>query len=233
MKLRYEKETKVGGLLVLESEPQARVKSFYSQISNGYSKLYFPYIYFCVKYHKSEGSFVYPGAYVDGLKVFFSLKPLESFKSTVYYSPIDFEYKGYVCTSHEWDKSEYDTLEDLVNQVVSLWWGTKHVLEQNLNNSSLKVTWDKIKSFEELQNYEFKSAGKFYKTFGDKSEYSSYHSYKRNILDSFSISDADDAEIYSIHKDEPLIDRPWGQKFTLDVSKILEEIALQNEDVVV
>ena len=126
MKLKYHIEKKDEGLIVLQSDPQYR--NIFVQSSSHYLiRVPFPYIQFVIRYvKKKSGVLVFPGVYGTGLRVFGTLKSLETDQDDVFLLPTDDYQGGYVCTDHHYDNKEYSSVKELVNDVINLWWGTQH-----------------------------------------------------------------------------------------------------------
>lgn len=148
MKMKYHLDRNQDGIVVLESEPQIRSLFVYSQNRN-MIRVPLPYILFTVRYVKlSNGGFSYPGVYGSGLHVYANLKPLEDFSEEVFYLPTDSEngsnYRGLVCTDHGSDNMRFNTVEELVNYVVTLWWGHMHHLEYKPFDVWTEATLDQI-----------------------------------------------------------------------------------------
>ena len=130
MKLRYYLDKEDQGLVILEADPQMRRLLIYSQSSNTkYVPL--PYVYFTIRYKKSAKGFTYLGLYGAGLQVHGSIEPLKSFKDNVINLPTDYSNRGLVCTDHSYDNKEFDTISELVNCVVGIWYGLVHNVDYN------------------------------------------------------------------------------------------------------
>lgn len=125
MKLRYRHEADGRGVMILETEPTGRSIFCYRQNAASIW-LPFPYMIFIVHYTLSGGKAVYGGIYDKGLIVFLRNTPLETIDDQVYHSPTDMERGGLVCTPHQFDRKTYASAEELVANVVSLWWNTYH-----------------------------------------------------------------------------------------------------------
>ena len=97
-----------------------------------------------VRYVKIKDKVHYPGIYGSGLRVTGSLKPLSSIKDDVFFFPLGDLHGGRVCTPHELDMSEYNNLNDLLQNVVAMWYG--------LNHSILCMEWPtkNIENFNQL-----------------------------------------------------------------------------------
>lgn len=156
MKIRYHLDRKTDGLVILESEPQVRTMFIYSQNKNTL-RVPLPYIIFVVRYLKDKKGFKYPGIYGSGLFVYGKFTPLKEVSDGVVYLPTDKERNGMVCTDHNADNKIYKTVNELVNEVVTLWFSHTHNLEYDpfLNgwsNASLenisKGTWLTVRNFQ-------------------------------------------------------------------------------------
>ena len=169
MKLIYEKETRNSGRIILESEPQYR--SIFVR-SNNFStiRLPFPYIYFTFKYHKSYNGvktfYEYPGYYGRGLRICSRLTPIKSFEEDrVFLLPIENGNDGYTCTDHQYDGKNYPSVTEMVNEILSVWWGHQHV--SYYSGISLKE-WSLFK-LEELHNLNFYANTKLLESYNDSS----------------------------------------------------------------
>jgi hypothetical protein len=128
MKLRYHLDRKHDGLVLLEAEPQVRSLFIYSQTKNT-MRVPLPYILFTVRYTKNGKKVRYPGIYGSGLHVFCRIEPLTSVEDKVCLLPTDHNSRGLVCTDHGSDNKQYNSVQELVNYVVTHWWGHMHQLE--------------------------------------------------------------------------------------------------------
>jgi hypothetical protein len=73
----------------------------------------------------------YPGIYGSGLHVYGRLDPLSDFSNEVILLPTDSNefHGGMVCTNHRSDNKHFDSLTELVNHVITLWWGHSHIID--------------------------------------------------------------------------------------------------------
>lgn len=125
MKLKYHLDLENEGLVILESEPQMRSLITYSACRNS-TRIALPYLQFAIRYCKIKGKFHYPGVYGSGLRVTGSFAPLSSDKMAVFFLPVGDVSGGRVCTPHEVDMKGFNSLNELVNSVVSMWFGVTH-----------------------------------------------------------------------------------------------------------
>ena len=125
MKLKYKQEGYDEGLIILESEPQFRSVFIKSETRNSI-RLPFPYLYFTIAYVKVDNMYQYEGYYGHGLTVYAGLKPLSSLRDKMFLLPIEMSSYGAACTNHAYDNKLYNSLFELSNEVLSLWWGSIH-----------------------------------------------------------------------------------------------------------
>ena len=161
MKLRYylDRKKENDGLIVLEADPQMRRLLIYSQ--NSQSKYVpLPYVYFTVRFTKDPlGGFRYPGVYGAGLHVYCSPTPIKAITDSVCYMPTDqYPNNGVVCTTHSYDKKKFDTIPELVNTVIGIWFGLVH----NQDYQPFKDPWQQVK-LDSISNGKWIDAGPFYK----------------------------------------------------------------------
>ena len=128
MKIRYHLDRKDDGLLILETEPQVRTMFVYSQ-NKQTMRVPLPYLIFVVRYIKTKKGFKYPGIAGSGLFVYGKFTPLDKISDGVVYLPTDKNRHGQVCTRHSSDNKIYKTINDLVNEVLTLWFSHVHYLE--------------------------------------------------------------------------------------------------------
>lgn len=158
MKMRYHLDRKQDGLVVLEAEPQLRSIFVYSQNRNT-MRVPLPYILFIVRYVKlSSGNFSYPGIYGSGLSVYGKLKPLADMSDNVVYLPTDYESnKGLVCTEHSSDNKQFGKVTELVNFVVTHWWGHLHRIDYQPFGAT---AWQEAK-MDQIKKGKWQKAGDF------------------------------------------------------------------------
>jgi len=155
--------------VVLEAEPQLRSIFIYSQTRN-MIRVPLPYILFTVRYVKlSSGKFSYPGVYGSGLSVYGNLKPLANVSDEVVYLPTDSENKGMVCTEHRSDNKNFNTVTELVNYVVTHWWGHIHRIEYQPFGAT---AWYEAK-MDQILKGEWQKAGNFRKALLERKSYGS------------------------------------------------------------
>ena len=133
------------GLLILEAEPQVRSIFLQSQTKQTI-RVPFPYMQFVFQYYKHKGKFIYPGLEGCGLRIFGTKKPIETITNKVFTLPTDMG--GVVCTDHRYDCKEYDNLFDMTQEIITLWWGTQHILHQSYYNIE---GWMRAKSFNKVK----------------------------------------------------------------------------------
>lgn len=116
------------GMLVLESDPQIRSIFLQSQSKN-MIRVPFPYTQFVFQYYKTkDGKYIYPGLDGVGLRIYGRKKPLSKMTDKVFALPTDMD--GYVCTDHDYDYKLYDSLFDMTQEILALWWGTRQVIHE-------------------------------------------------------------------------------------------------------
>lgn len=125
MKIRLHKEDHGKGLIVLESEPQIRT-IFITSSFKYTERLAFPYVYHIIHYRIIHGKYYYFGIYDRGLMVFMRNKPIRSINSKFCFCPLEVERFGISCTIHEKDQSKYNSIFDLIHDVISDWWQMEH-----------------------------------------------------------------------------------------------------------
>jgi len=158
MKLRYHLDRKHDGLVVVEAEPQVRNIFVYSQTKN-IIRVPLPYIIFAVRYTKNGHKVVYPGIYGSGLHVFCRTEPITKADDRVCFLPTDSRSLGLVCTEHSSDNKSFKSLKELVNYVVTHWWGHLHMVEYQPFGAT---AWQEAK-FENLHKAQWTDAGYFHK----------------------------------------------------------------------
>lgn len=133
LKLHYiqKNKNKKFGMVILESAPQMRTLFTYG--NKGRACLPFPYLIHIICYSMQNGKFIYGGVEKSGLRVFLRNSPLNTIDDVVFISPTDAENYGLVCTPHDFDHSEYDTLPELINKVITIWWNATHYIK-NVNS---------------------------------------------------------------------------------------------------
>src|SRR4051812_4314376 len=125
MILRCHIDREFDGIVILESEPQMRNIISSSEIKNSiYVPM--PYIIFTVRYKKHKNEFIYPGVFGCGLHVHGCRKSLTSINDDVVLLPTDDYANGLVCTDHRCDNRRYDSITNLVNDVITMWWNSRH-----------------------------------------------------------------------------------------------------------
>lgn len=134
LKLRVENSSVFdqSGLMILEAEPQVR-SIITSGSSNKFSyRLPFPYILFIIQYtkdnYRGQTKYFYPGLYGNGLRVYGSNSPLKTLENKVFLLPNEESGLGLVCTNHDYDGKTYNSVIELANEVIGLWWGHNHSL---------------------------------------------------------------------------------------------------------
>lgn len=144
MRLKYHLELETEGILILESEPQIRNIFVYSQLGNT-ARLPFPYIEFVIRYIKDDkGQLYFPGVWGSGLRVYGSLKPLNSMLDDVFLLPTDDRQGGYVCTNHMYDMYKFSSLEIMTKTIISLWWNVNHMINQVCYNKIRNMSLEQI-----------------------------------------------------------------------------------------
>lgn len=122
MKIIYEYGDSSYGLVVIEQEPQKRTVWLGSP-----RQLNFPYVINIITYDKlSNGKVCYGGIYKTGLIVLLANQSIKSLDDMVYVCPTEAGRHGLVCTPHEYDNKQFDTLNELLFFVTSLWWQIHH-----------------------------------------------------------------------------------------------------------
>lgn len=122
MLLKFHLESDTDGLLLLQSPPVRRV--IYG--NNGFKSADHPSLLFTIRYLKCSNMIFFPGIYGSGLRVFATDDSFENENSKVSYYKHEFQRKGLVCTEHIYDGMKYNSVKELANHVVSLWWGHIH-----------------------------------------------------------------------------------------------------------
>lgn len=113
------------GFIILESDPQ--VRTIFCGGNRGSKRLAFPYVLSTISYTLNKnGIYFYDGIYGLGLTMFFSNRSVQSFDDKVFVAPTDSLRHGVVCTPHKYDGMQFKTLHELVNHVITMWWGTVH-----------------------------------------------------------------------------------------------------------
>lgn len=170
MKMRYHLDRKQDDLVVLEAEPQLRSIFVYSQTRNT-MRVPLPYILFTVRYVKlSSGKFSYPGIYGSGLSVYGNLKPLADLSDSVVYLPTDYaSNKGLVCTEHSSDNKKFNSVAELVNFVVTHWWGHVHQIDYQPFGTT---AWQEAK-MDQIPKGQWQKAGDFRKALLERKSYGS------------------------------------------------------------
>lgn len=125
MRLRYHNAN--DGILILEMEPQFRSLYVRSQTRRSI-RVPLPYLYFVIRYEKIGDLFAYHGVHHCGLGIFGSLKSIKSLKDKIFYLPTDKDpnFGCYVCTDHNYDHEVFNSIRELVNFVIGLWYGSIH-----------------------------------------------------------------------------------------------------------
>lgn len=177
MKLRYHIDREKDGLVILESEPQVRTIFVVSQLRNNI-RVPFPHIIFTIRYEKLDDKFVYPGIYRSGLCVYGKLKPLNKLSDEVIYLPTDYIRKGLVCTNHSYDSKKFDSLKELVNFVVALWWSMSHMVEYQ----PFKKLWNES-DLKDLKSANWEKHSNLSKSLVEKKDYGNAEQRKISELD--------------------------------------------------
>lgn len=113
------------GVVILEAEPQSRTINFLSH--SGTKRVNFPHLLFTFRFFKNrQGKFDYPGIFNSGMRVCCSNEAFHSLDGRVFYHPIELDRKGLVCTPHEYDHMEFDTLQAMASKMLNIWWGLQH-----------------------------------------------------------------------------------------------------------
>jgi hypothetical protein len=112
------------GIVVLEHEPQTRM--LICDDEKSIKKIHFPYIIQVIGYFRDQEKYLYPGILSGGLRVYFNNKPLQSINDEVWFSPLDANYYGFSCTPHAYDSKIYNSLKQLTDHTVSLWFNQLH-----------------------------------------------------------------------------------------------------------
>lgn len=118
------------GFVLYEILPQTR--NLFSTGIETPIKVDLPYMYFGVRYFKSDnkngfysdGSYIYPGIFHAGLQLCCSVDPVQSFDDNVFAMRSD--PAGYICIRHELDYSEYKSIEELSSVIISSWYNYFH-----------------------------------------------------------------------------------------------------------
>lgn len=122
MKIIYEYEDAAYGIVIVEQDPQAR-----TIWANSPRCLQFPYVINIITYDKVPGGKVsYGGIYKTGLVVLLTNKSPKTLDDTVYICPTESQRQGLVCTPHEHDNRTFDSLNELLFFVTSMWWQIHH-----------------------------------------------------------------------------------------------------------
>lgn len=122
MKIIYEYGDSNYGLVVIEQEPQKRTVWL-----DNPRQLNFPYVINIITYDKlKNGKFSYGGIYKTGLVVLLANQSIKSLDDMVYVCPTEAGRRGLVCTPHEYDNKQFDTLNELLFFVTSMWWQIHH-----------------------------------------------------------------------------------------------------------
>lgn len=156
MRLKLNYLEKKGGVLIFEIPPQTRTLPI--NRNKGFARLNFPYLIIVITYQRRGPKLLYQGIYGSGLRVYFKNSPLESLDDSVFYIPTDYFRLGIVCTDHRRDSSLYDTKEDLVKAIITLWYGTVHDFEYDIEwfertkENILATEWMEAGSLREIIN---------------------------------------------------------------------------------
>lgn len=158
LRVLHHREEFQSGIVVLQSEPQMRTISVDEGHDTVKRTFPFPYLIFTIRYtiSRTNGKYIYHGNDGLGLYVYCRKEPMKSFDSVVLYIPTDYDTCGYVCTDHDYDDSEYDSVKELVEEVVGLWWSMIHEIHYHPGRM-----WGEIQ-FDKLDEADWRSAGKFF-----------------------------------------------------------------------
>lgn len=127
MKIRLHQEDHEKGLIVIESEPQ--IRTIFLTSSYKYTeRLAFPYVYHIIHYRKIGKKYYYFGIYDRGLMVFMNKKPIRSINSKLCFCPLEVERFGISCTNHDKDESAYNSISDLIGDIIGDWWQMEHLI---------------------------------------------------------------------------------------------------------
>lgn len=112
---------------LLEMPPQKRTVFFHvcGKLKTHY--LYFPYAYFKIYHRKPNGytpKYLYSLgiSYLNGLITFFSPKPVKSPDDWLYLLPIFNTNDGKCCIGENYERSGYDSPEELDKDIIRLYW---------------------------------------------------------------------------------------------------------------
>ena len=172
MKLKFESEDEYKGMIILEAEPQYRSVFIHSMQQDEYGdfpgdpisiRLPFPYIEYVIQYEKihagyngSKVYYKYKGVYGNGLRIFGKLTTLKHTSEEVFLFSIENDNYGTSCTEHSYDNKLYPSVTDLVNEVISLWWGHTHH-HCNYFGHTIDIEYWKQSKLEDLANVDIDS----------------------------------------------------------------------------
>lgn len=152
MQLRYLFENNENGVLIYESDPQMRLMYVsppmeywcFDSLEPKRKRLALPYLRFVIRYEKHKDGVIYPGITGHGLHVFCGNSPLISLreKSQCFYT----DPCGIVCTDHYYDRFRFRSREELVNKVISLWYGHNHQLYDTKSYKMTDMTMEQVLS---------------------------------------------------------------------------------------
>ena len=231
MRLKYHLELPNEGLMILEAEPQMRnlVRYCSSQFSSRYP---LPFVQFTIRYIKIKDKFHYPGVYGSGLRITGSLKSLSSIQDNVFFLPTGDAYGGYVCTPHNLDMKGFDNLNELVNSIITLWYGCAHSIgcqnwhTVNLENLS-NLPWTKnILTYKKAIEVGADSWGRVF------NDYKNYPlNYKNPAVPSFNTKLPTNAiiadELWGQHIKINLLPEEKEKEIEIEIEKEIKQINLQ------
>ena len=211
MKLKYIDENDSDGILILESEPQIRNLFIQSQTKDSI-RVPFPYMQFVFRYTKRLNKFVYHGYSGAALSILGSKKSLTSLKSKSFVIPTDTT--CIVCTDHDYDGKEYNTLFEMTQEIITLWWGTRHVIYEKTYQGSFSINdWAEEKDYKKVKWNIPKESGlsdSIFKNIINNMEYFDYD-----------YDDDDEESIPTFLKlqDKPIINEIWSKENEIAISR--------------
>lgn len=136
MIIRFFKENRYGGCVLVEVPPQTRILSVHDLRYGGdkFIKVNLPYLYFFVRYDIKNGKYLYRGIASSGLHIFSSTKKILTTDQILQVLPTDVN--GICCTNHDFDEKLFNSVKDLVKLVISLWYGHQHLIVYNVEKNS-------------------------------------------------------------------------------------------------
>lgn len=125
MKEIYHYKKNKFGIKILQQDPIRRTLN----LNGSFSLLNFPFLYFIVKYEIINEKYFYYGYKGCSLQVYYSNNEIKSFEDQIYVLPTERISCGAICTDHKYDDSSFDSLKELEQTMIGLWWQHNHNCE--------------------------------------------------------------------------------------------------------